>query len=263
MSTPAASPPQPPAPPPAAPAAKKKTSPLVWILVGCLGLVVVVGVVVAVATAYGVRWVTKVGKEIAENPVRESVELMVRLNPELELVSTDDVAETVTIRNKTTGEVSTFDWSDIQNGEFRFETDGQEYSVDASEAASGRIEVEDAEGRSTFSLGSESSEVPSWFPEYPNAVEVNVLINASQDGQDSTIWTFKSADPVSDVLAFYEGRLEADEWEVETASADSGGMTQGSVDAKKEGGARTLNLVATSTESGSTQVMVTATSPSG
>ena len=255
-------PPPPQAPPPVA-AAKKKTSPLVWVLVGCLGLFVIGGVIFAAATFFVAKKVKDVASEFAENPIRESVEAMVRFNPELELVSTDDEAETLTIRNKSTGEVATFDWSDIQNGNFRFEADGEEYTVDTSGAAEGRLEVRDGSGAGVLAFGPGASDVPSWFPEYPGSADVNVLVSANQNGQDSAIWTFQAADAVADVLAFYEQRLEVDGWEVSTSTAEGAGAQQGSVEAKRDAGATTLNLVATSGGGEGTQVMVTYTGTGG
>jgi hypothetical protein len=258
-------PPQPPAyqppPPPGTPVPeKKKMGPLAWILIGCLGLFVVGGILFAALGYFAFNKAKDVVGEFAENPVRESVEAMVRLNPDLELVSTDDQAQTMTIRNTSTGEVATFDWSDIQNGEFRWEADGEQYTVDTSEAAEGRLEVRDESGQGVFALG--SGEVPDWFPEYPGAIEVNVLVSATQDGQDSTIWTFQSSDKVADVLGFYEQRLGADGWEVSKTESSAGGIDQGSVDAKQEQGARSVNLVASTTDANVTQVMVTYTATS-
>jgi hypothetical protein len=258
--TTSASSPQPPPPPPVGPA-KKKTSPLVWILVGCLGLFVIGGIIFAAATFFVARKVKDVAEDFAENPVRESVEAMVRLNPDLELVSTDDAAETMTIRDKTTGKVATFDWSDLQNGNFSFEAEGEEYNVDASGIEEGRLAVTDGSGE-VVALGPGAGGVPSWFPEYPGTTDVNVLVSATQDGQDSTIWTFQSSDQAGKLLAFYQERLQAESWEVTTNSSGED-ADQGSLDATRDGATRNINLVATSTPGGATQVMVTYTATGG
>lgn len=254
-----ATPPQPPPPPTAAPV-KKKTNPLVWILVGCLGLFVIGGIIFAAATYFVAKKAKGFVEELAENPVKKSVEMMVRMNPELELVSTDDAAETMTIKNKSTGEVSTFNWSDIQNGKFSFESDGKSYSIDG-DAEKGTLSVQDETGKETMSFG--GGQVPSWFPQYHNAAEVNVLVNANQNGQESTIWTFTSTDAVADVLKFYEESLGRDGWEVETSTSNVGETSNGSIEAKQGGGAKTLNLVVTKTGSAASQAMVTYTATSG
>jgi uncharacterized protein YneF (UPF0154 family) len=254
--TTSATPPQPP-PPPGAPV-KKKTSPWVWVLVGCLGLFVVGGVIFGVATFFIAKKAKDFVQDVADNPVKTSVEMMVRMNPELELVSSDAEAETTTVRNKTTGEVSTFNWVDIQDGKMSFETDGKEYTIDGSGVGDGGgIEVRDESGDTTMSFG--GGDVPSWFPQYHNAADVAVLVNTNQDGNQSTIWTFTTTDGVGDVVSFYQQRLGSDGWEVTTSNADQGGTVSGSVDARQDGGAKNLNLVISQTGSDPSQAMVTYT----
>jgi hypothetical protein len=167
----------------------------------------------------------------------------------------------MTIRNKTTGEVATFDWSDIQNGTFRFESEGEEYTIDASEATEGRLEVRDESGEGVLALGPGASDVPAWFPEYPGSVEVNVLVSASQGGQDSAIWTFQASDAVNEILEFYRQKLEGEGWEVSTTTAS--GADQGSLDGRRDGGAQTVTLVANRVAGTTTQVMVTYTATGG
>jgi hypothetical protein len=256
-------PPQPPPPPPVAVPVKKKTNPLVWILVGCLGLFVIGGIIFAAATFFIAKKAKDVLTDVAENPVKAAAEMMVKLNPDLELVSSDDEAETMTIRDKKTGTVSTFNWSDISEGKLTFETDGQSYTVDGSGAADGRISVQDESGQETMSFGAGAGEVPDWFPPYHNAVEVNVLVNANQNGQQSTIWTFQTPDAVADVLTFYETHLKGTGWEVTTSSSDVGGVSNGSIEAKQGNGAKTLNLVLTKSGVEASQAMATYTATGG
>ena len=200
---------------------------------------------------------------MAENPVKAAAEMMVRMNPDLELVSSDDEAETMTIRDKTTGKVSTFNWSDISEGKLTFETDGQSYTVDGSGAADGRISVQDESGKETMSFGAGAGEVPDWFPAYHNAAEINVLVNANQNGQQSTIWTFQTPDAVAAVLTFYETQLKGSGWEVTTSSSDVGGVSNGSIEAKQDNGAKTLNLVMSKSGGEASQAMATYTATGG
>jgi hypothetical protein len=236
--------PVPPPPPPGVPV-KKKTSPLVWILVGCLGLFIIGGVIFAAATFFVAKKAKGFIEEASANPIRTAAETMVRLNPELELVSTDDEAQTMTIRNTTTGEVSTFDWSDIQNGNMTFESTGADGETESA----------------TFGMG--GSDVPSWFPQYPAAAEVSVLVNATQDGQESMIWTFTTTDEVADVLGFYEQNLNRDGWTASRTDSTAGDVSNGSIDATSGEGARTVNMVVSKSGADPTQVMVTYTGTPG
>ena len=118
-------------------------------------------------------------------------------------------------------------------------------------------------GEQTMSFGANAGAVPSWFPAYHNATEVNVLVNANQNGQQSTIWTFQTPDGVKDVLSFYEQQLKGSGWEVATSNSDIGGTSNGSIEAKQENGAKTLNLVISKNGSEPSQAMATYTGTGG
>jgi hypothetical protein len=232
------------------------------VLVGCLGLFVIGGIMLAAGAFFVAKKAKSFVEEVAENPIKKSVELVVRLNPDLDLVSSDDQAQTMTLRNNKTGEVATFDWSDIQNGNFKFGANGEEYSVDGSGIADGRVTMKDQSGKEVMSFGAGAGELPSWFPQYPDASEVNVLVNANQNGQESKIWTFKSAAPVAEVMSFYEERLKADDWIVESSQGDAGGTANGSLEAKKSPG-RTISIVVSKSPGEPAQAMVSYTGTGG
>ena len=250
----------PPPPPPGVPV-KKKTNPLVWILVGCLGLVVVSGVIFVGLGFFAARKLKDVVEDVAENPVKAAAELAVKMNPDLELVSSDDDAQTMTIRDKNTGEESTFNWSDIQNGRMTFESDGKTMSVDTN--ADGSMTVQDESGEQSMTFGGNAGAVPSWFPAYHNQTDVNVLVNANQNGQQSTIWTFQSGDAVAAIMGFYEQELKNSGWEVSTNTSEMGGTSNGSIEAKQEGGAKILNLVVSKNGSEPANAMATYTETGG
>jgi hypothetical protein len=255
--------PQPPPPPqpPAAPA--KKSSPWKWILIGCAGVVVLGCILAAACGLFVFNRAKNFVEEASANPAKAAAEMAVRLNPDLELVSTDDAAETITIRDKKTGKTSTVDWSAIEDGKLTFESDGETYTLDGSDAAEGRIAVQNESGEETMSFGAGAGDVPDWFPAYHNAQATNVLVNANQNGQQSTIWTFTTTDAVADVLSFYETQLEGSGWEVTTSASDAGGTSNGSLEGKRDGGAKTVNLVITKSGSDAGQAMVTYTGTGG
>jgi hypothetical protein len=252
-----------PPPPPVAPVTgAKKSSPWKWILIGCAGVFVLGCIVIGACTVFFAKRAKDFVEEASANPAKVAAEMAVRLNPDLELVSTDDAAETITIRDKKTGKTSTVDWSSIENGQITFESDGESYTLDGSDAAEGRIAVRNENGE-TMSFGAGAGDVPSWFPAYHNARDTNVLVNANQDGQQSTIWTFTTADGVSDVLGFYETQLQGAGWEVSKNSSEMSGTSNGSIEAKQDGGAKSLNLVITKTGGDAAQAMVTYTATGG
>ena len=99
--TPQGPPPQPvpPAAPPA-PQSGTKTSPLVWVLVGCGGIVLLVAVIMLVAGMFVAKKAGSYLKDAEKNPAMAAAKMIVAMNPELETVSADEDAGTITIRNK-------------------------------------------------------------------------------------------------------------------------------------------------------------------
>jgi hypothetical protein len=92
-------------PPPGSPQAPKKgLSPLAWVGIGCavlfvLGLLVLGGIV-----GVGGYFAKKAAAKFEKNPTMAAAEMVVRLNPDLELVSSDEKTNTLTIKDKKTGE---------------------------------------------------------------------------------------------------------------------------------------------------------------
>src|SRR5262245_18453779 len=113
-----------PPPPPPPVVVAKKSSPWKWILIGCAGAFVLGCIVVAACGFFCVNKAKNFVDKASANPAKTAAEMAVRLNPDLELVSTDDAAETITIQDKKTGKVSTVDWSAIEDGKLKFESDG-------------------------------------------------------------------------------------------------------------------------------------------
>ena len=137
-------PPQTPAPPPAP--EKKPVPTIAKVGIGC-GILLVVGVI---ATVLLIGWCQRtVGdyvRDFTENPERVTAETIVRLNPELDLVETDDEAGTITFRDKS-GKESTVTWADL---------------------AEGRLTITDSEGNE-MNLGlTDMDSVPEWVPRLPD-----------------------------------------------------------------------------------------------
>ncbi|MCP4224029.1 MAG: hypothetical protein GY773_11850, partial [Actinomycetia bacterium] len=121
--------PQTPAPPTTQPPAKKKVSPWVWVLGGCLVLIVVVLLLMGGCTWFLADKAKDIAADFEANPAKAAAEMAVRLNPDLELVSTDEEAGTMTVLQKSTGKEVTLDFDEISEGRFSFETDKGESTI--------------------------------------------------------------------------------------------------------------------------------------
>lgn len=217
--------------PPAAPQAateKKKFGALAWILVGCFVILLIGALVTVTCTAFVAKKAKDFASEVSENPAMAGAEMIVRMNPELELVDKDENSETLTIRNKKTGEVATLNLQDIQEGRFSWEADGKQVTIDGAAAAKGEggglITVTDESGEETVSIGTGSAEqIPDWVPTYPGAAAEAPFLMTSGEGIQGTL-SFETDDSLAVVRDFYISELETRGFGVEKSSFSSGEM---------------------------------------
>lgn len=250
---------EPQAPEPSTQPQKKKLGPLAWVLIGCLGIVILAGAAMLVGGFFVAKKVKDVAADYKENPARAAAEMVVRVNPDLELVETDDEAQTMTIRNKETGEVFTADWSAIKEGKFRMEADGKQVTFDAKEATTGEgrgmISVTDESGDESVVIGGgDASALPAWFPPYPGASEAGSTYTSKTATELTGMFTFTTDDGVAEVMDYYRDELTDLGFELSENTFTSDEVEGGSLTGEGEAG-RTVNVGLTR-QDGVTQVGV-------
>ncbi len=224
--------PQAPAPqyaPPAAPPAKKKTSPWVWVLLGCLGVIVLGLVIAVVGTIFVAKKVKGFAEDAQKNPVITGVEMMARFDKDIDVVSKDRDNDTITIRNKKTGETITLNAENFKDGHISWKSDkgeGGEVTFDAKgEGGEGSLKIRTDKGEMSFGTGTRV-EQPDWVPSYPGSSPTGTASASTQDEEGGS-FTFKTADTVSDVLDFYKEKLKGEGFEVSSSSWEKDGSTAG------------------------------------
>ena len=238
-----------------------------------LGLValVVLGVSIfswgrgALEDATGERSLSDIVESLEDNPARTIAETAIRLNPELELLSTDDDAGTITFRSSETGEEATLNFEDIAEGRFTMTTREGEFSVDAAAAAGDAVgAVGSAGGGVTFSgpdgqvrLGANISldELPDWVSVYPGSSDAQVPYMTSTDEGASGMLSGTTADSVQQVVDHYRDVFEDNRFTVENESTTQSGTTElASITGTSEDG--TVNAAATRQAGEDTQIVV-------
>ncbi len=212
--------PAPPPPPgaPTQPPVKKGLGPLGWILIGCGGIILI-GFLVLGALGWFAK---KKIDQFAENPTFNAAKLVVQMNPELELVSSDEKTGTLTIKNKKTGEVTTLSAEDAKEGRWTFKNDKGETA--------------------TFGAGSAQT-LPSWLPSYPGGTVQGTFDTTNAEGR-SAAFTVTTKDSVDQVLSYYEAQLKNAGLKVEKSTYSANDKTSGgSVTATSEDQKRTANVM--------------------
>jgi hypothetical protein len=213
----------PPGPPPG-----RKTSPIVWILVIVLGIAVLATVAVVGAGFFFVHKAKQAGLDpslIQKNPGMAIARMMAAANPDTEVVSTDENAGTITVRDKKTGKVITMTFDQVKSGGLKFT-------------------AKDEKGETAvMEFGGSTGKLPAWIPAYPGA-EVKGTFTMRGDGGDGMgeggNFGFTTKDSPAQVEEFYQEKAKELGMKVNlTTHADKGGMIM----AADEDNKRTLTVV--------------------
>ncbi len=151
---------------------EKKTSPWIWVAVGCGGLTLLTVLLVVGVVGFGMFKARDFLGDLKENPVRAVAQLAIDRHPDLEVVDSDDEAGTFTVRNLQTGEVATLNFQDIADGKFTIITEEGDVTVSAAPSAEGGgVTVSGPEGETRIGASASMDEVPEWVPFLPDATE--------------------------------------------------------------------------------------------
>lgn len=97
---------------------KKGLPVIAWVGIGCGGLVVLGVIVIVILGVIFGRMAGDVVAEMEKNPAKATVMIMAKIDSDIEIVSSDDAAKTVTVKMKSTGDTFTLSMDDIEKGKF-------------------------------------------------------------------------------------------------------------------------------------------------
>ena len=245
---------QPVPPPPGVPPAKKGMSPLAWVAIGCGVILVFCVIALGVMGWFAKRAIEKVSK----NPTMAAAELMVRANPDLELVSKDEKNNSIPVKDKKTGEVSTFSADVAKDGKFTFKTDKGSATFGGADGAV--IKTTDDKGQqTTFNAGAGApTNLPSWLPVYPGGTVQGTMDTTGPEGR-SAAFTVSSKDDSGKMLDFYESQLKSGGFtptkNTYNTTTNGASQTGGTVTAKSPDGKREVNVMVSSSPEGAQAVV--------
>ena len=247
---------QPPPPPPAAPP-RKGLHPLAWVAIGCISILLLLGIGFVATTWWAANKIKNFAEQAQKDPnyaVRKAAEWAVKMNPEVELVSTDEAAGTITVREKKTGKETTLGFKDISEGKFSITTgDGEKVGIDVSGGEhGGTMKVETGKGTATFGAGEDAAKVPDWIPLYPGATfegQGSMELNGARHGT----FTLRSDAAAADLVSFYKDKMSGLGLQVQSLSMDMSNAQGTMLNGTSE--KRTLS-VSVGSENGRTAVQV-------
>ena len=246
-------------PPASAPVPQKSSGAkiLFWILGIILGLILLSFGTCAVIGLYAVHKVKQAGFDsdlMKKNPALAGAKMALTMNPDIEIVSSDDNGGTIVVRDKKTGKVVTMKFDPQKKSMVIVDEKGNTTSMTTTgEGASSGMEMKSSEG--TVKIGTSSDKAPAWVPVYPGSSPQNTF-SSSNGSEQSGAYTFVTADPAAKVISFYGDSLKSAGFAVSDMTTNSEGKAGGMVSGEDKTNKRGV-VVTIGTEADGTHVNVT------
>jgi hypothetical protein len=244
--TPSTGPQTPGGTPPAAPA--KKSNVLLWVLGGCGTLIVLIILAIVGLGFFGLHKARQAGIDpelFKKNPGLAAAKMTVAANPDLEMVSSDDSAGTIVVRDKKSGKVSTMKFDPAKKTMVIVDEKGKESTITASE--SGNMEVKGPEG--SFKIGTGADKPPDWVPVYPGSSPQSTFSSSTGEEQTGS-FGFVTQDAPEKVMSYYGDQLKSGGFKVSTTSNTTDGKVSGIVTAEDKADKRTVMVTAAADDKG-------------
>ncbi len=229
---------------PPAPQKSSGTKVLLWVVGIVVGLILISFASCAVLGFYAMHKVKQAGFDsdlMKKNPGLATAKMAVALNPDTEIVSSDDNAGTMKFDPQKKAMVIT-----DENGKTTSMTM-------AGEGANASMEMKSSEG--TMKIGSGSDKAPDWVPVYPGSSPQNTF-SASSGAEQTGSYTFVTKDAADKVISFYGDTLKAAGFAVSNMTSNSDGKVGGMVSGEDKATKRAV-VVTLGTEDDGTHVNVT------
>jgi hypothetical protein len=222
-----------------------------------VGLILISFASCAVLGFYAMHKVKQAGFDsdlMKKNPGLATAKMAVTMNPDTEIVSSDDNAGTIVVRDKKSGKVVTMKFDPQKKAMVITDENGKTTSMTmAGEGANASMEMKTAEG--TMKIGSGADKAPEWVPVYPGSSPQSTF-SASTGAEQSGTYAFVTKDAADKVISFYGDALKSAGFAVSNMTSSSDGKVGGMVSGEDKANKRTV-VVSLGTEDDGTHVNVT------
>jgi flagellar basal body-associated protein FliL len=213
--------------PPAPQAPAKKTSPILWILLGIILFVMLGGMLFCGGVFF-------LARKVAHDP-SSIVRMIAAMNPNVEVLNVDDGKGTVTVRDKQTGKTFSMNLQDVKNGKFVVQEDGKPAVTVETNTKSGTMEVRSSEGVMKFGAG---GKLPDWIPAYPGSNPEGTVSMQGAEGEAGSMH-YNTRDSVDSVVNFYAAAMKKAGFKTSSNMMNQDGKTTGLVSAEDDATRRT------------------------
>ncbi len=188
-----------------------------------------------------------------KNPGLASAKLVVAMNPDLEIVSSDDDSGSIVVHSKKDGKTVAMKFDPRKKSMVIQDETGKQTVNISGDGNNGNVEVNGPEG--STKIGTNANKGPSWLPDYPGS---NAQSTFSTDAKDarSGAYSFATQDGAENVMKFYADALKAAGIAASTTTNNTNGKASGMIVGEDKGKARTASVIVAAENDG-THVTVT------
>jgi hypothetical protein len=159
--------------------------------------------------------------QMKSNPIQALASMAAKMRPDLELASVDGARQTVKLKDKN-GALSTFKF------------DPQTKTLVLLPAVQPRVAENPPPPAPEQPASTLLRSTPDWMPIYAATIPEIVSSVVTPEGDKETIATFKSVDKPTEIVQFYQTKLQESGFKIEVASSgEQGGMIQAQDGEKK------------------------------
>jgi hypothetical protein len=159
--------------------------------------------------------------QMKSNPIQALASMAAKMRPDLELASVDGARQTVKLKDKN-GTLSTFKF------------DPQTKTLVHVPAVQPKMAENPPPPAPEQPASTLLRSMPDWTPTYPATIPEIVSSVVTPEGDKETIATFKSVDKPTEIVQFYQTKLQESGFKIEVASSgEQGGMIQAQDGEKK------------------------------
>ena len=226
--------------------ARKGIHPLAFVGAGCLVIIVIGVVVLAVLFKKGKDLV----QDFTDNPAKAIAEMAVKSDPNLKLIKSDDATGTITFYDKRKEEEITVDWSAFKDGKLVV-TQGDE--VTSFEAGKDGAKITGPDGTTTFGGKEGLANLPDWVRTgTAGLTDLQSVTHQERTDRVAGMVTGKSAKPAKTLLAEIKESFEAAGYKEKTQNISTiEGTVRVISSLENEAEGRTLTYVAVEQDGGS------------
>jgi hypothetical protein len=217
---------------------------LFWILGIVLGFVVIGFIGIVGLGYYAMHRAKQAGFDselMKKNPALAAAKMAVSLNRDVEIVSSDDDAGTMVVRDKKTGKVVTMKFDPQKKSMVITDENGKTMSMTTTgEGSTGGLEVKSSEG--TVKYGGTAEKAPDWVPQYPGSSPQSTFSSSTAEGQSGS-FMFTTSDSAEKVISFYSDSLKSSGFAVTNMVNHSEGKAGGMISGEDKATKRTVVVI--------------------